>query len=129
MPRAIIFPLVHSAIGNRGVANRINPPAPISLSLRTTPKASSGRCKQGHTQPLAFPLNYREQFPETSPLHIGLNVSTGSVEDTLSLLGHALRKAVGLAAQELDTSTPAVVAAAGLTLVGHSSLKAALDLD
>src|SRR5713101_9157020 len=35
----------------------------------------------------------------------------GRVEDTLNLLGHALRKAVGLA------------------LVGHSSLKAALDLD
>jgi Transposase DDE domain/Transposase domain (DUF772) len=53
----------------------------------------------------------------------------GRVEDTLNLLGHALRKAVGLAAQELGTSAPAVVAAAGLTLVGHSSLKAALDLD
>jgi hypothetical protein len=53
----------------------------------------------------------------------------GRVEDTLNLLGHALRKAVGLAAQDLGTSAPAVVAAAGLTLVGHSSLKAALDLD
>ena len=53
----------------------------------------------------------------------------GRVEDTLNLLGHALRKAVSLAAQELDTSAAAVVEAAGLTLVGHSSLKAALDLD
>src|SRR6266446_441349 len=53
----------------------------------------------------------------------------GRVEDTLNLLGHALRKAVGLAAQELGTSTAAVVEDAGLTLVGHSSLKAALDLD
>jgi DDE family transposase len=53
----------------------------------------------------------------------------GRVEDTLNLLGHALRTAVGLAAQELGTSAPAVMAAAGLTLVGHSSLKAALDLD
>jgi hypothetical protein len=53
----------------------------------------------------------------------------GRVEDTLNLLGHALRKAVGLAAQELGPSAPAVVAAAGLTLVGHRSLKAALDLD
>jgi hypothetical protein len=51
------------------------------------------------------------------------------VEDTLNLLGHALRKAVGLAAQELGTSAEMVVADAGLTLVGHSSLKAALDLD
>jgi hypothetical protein len=53
----------------------------------------------------------------------------GRVEDTLNLLGHALRKAVGLAAQELGTSAEAVVADAGLVLVGHSSLKAALDLD
>ena len=53
----------------------------------------------------------------------------GRVEATLNLLGHALRKAVGLAAQALGTSAPAVVAAAGLTLVGHRSRKAALDLD
>ena len=53
----------------------------------------------------------------------------GRVEDTLNLLGHALRKAVGLAAQELDTSAEAVVEDAGLTLMGYSSLKAALDLD
>ena len=53
----------------------------------------------------------------------------GRVEDTLNLLGHALRKAVGLAAQALGTSAEAVVENAGLTSVGHSSLKAALDLD
>src|SRR5882724_6936229 len=53
----------------------------------------------------------------------------GRVEDTLNLLGHALRKAVGLTARELGTSVAAVVEDAGLTLVGHSSLKAALDLD
>ena len=53
----------------------------------------------------------------------------GRVEDTLNLLGHALRKAVGLAAQALDTSAEVLVEDAGLTLVGHSSLKAALDLD
>ncbi len=53
----------------------------------------------------------------------------GRVEDTLNLLGHALRKAVGLAAHELGTSAEVVVEDAGLTLVGHSSLKAALDLD
>jgi hypothetical protein len=53
----------------------------------------------------------------------------GRVEDTLNLLGHALRKAVGLAAQQLDTSAEAIVADAGLELVGQSSLKAALDLD
>src|SRR5712671_1324925 len=52
----------------------------------------------------------------------------GRVEDTLNLLGHALRKAVGLVAQELGTSTDVLLEEAGLTLVGHSSLKAALDL-
>jgi Transposase DDE domain/Transposase domain (DUF772) len=53
----------------------------------------------------------------------------GRVEDTLNLLGHALRKAVGVAATKLETSAEALVEAAGLVLVGHSSLKAALDLD
>lgn len=51
------------------------------------------------------------------------------VEDTVHLLGQALRKAVGLAAQVLDTSAEAVAEGAGLTLLGHSSRKAALDLD
>ena len=53
----------------------------------------------------------------------------GRVEDTLNLLGHALRKAVGLAARELGVSAEAMLEEAGLVLVGHSSLKAALDLD
>src|SRR5712691_7337478 len=56
-------------------------------------------------------------------------VGAGRVEDTLHLLGHALRQAVGLAAQARGTSTMAVREAAGLTLVGHRSLTAALDLD
>ena len=53
----------------------------------------------------------------------------GRAEDTFNLLGHALRKIVRLAAKELNTSVAAIVADAGLRLVGHSSLKAALDLD
>jgi len=53
----------------------------------------------------------------------------GRVEDTLNLLGHALRKAVGLAARALGASAEAILEEAGLVLVGHSSLKAALDLD
>ena len=47
----------------------------------------------------------------------------------MNLLGHALHKAVDLAAHALGTSAEAVVEDAGLVLVGHSSLKAALDLD
>ena len=53
----------------------------------------------------------------------------GRVEDTVNLLGHALRKAVGLAARALGVSAEAIRKEAGLVLVGHSSLKAALDLD
>ncbi len=52
----------------------------------------------------------------------------GRVEDTLNVLGHARRKAVGLVAQARGTSTDVLLEEAGLTLVGHSSLKAALDL-
>ena len=53
----------------------------------------------------------------------------GRVEDTLHLLGHALRKAVDLAARALGTAAEALLEEASLVLVGHSSLKAALDLD
>jgi hypothetical protein len=53
----------------------------------------------------------------------------GRVEDTFNLLGHALRKAVGLAAKALGTSAEVLMADAGLELVGQSSLKAALDRD
>src|SRR5262252_1997168 len=53
----------------------------------------------------------------------------GRVEDTLNLLEHALHKAVGLAARALGVSAEAILEEAGLVLVGHSSLKAALDLD
>jgi Transposase DDE domain/Transposase domain (DUF772) len=56
-------------------------------------------------------------------------LGAGRVEDTLNLLGHAVGKAVGLAARELGTSAEALLEEAGLVLVGHSSLKAALDLD
>src|SRR6266446_5972113 len=51
----------------------------------------------------------------------------GRVEDTFNLLGHALRKAVGLAAKARGTSAEVLMADAGLELVGQSSLKAALD--
>ena len=46
----------------------------------------------------------------------------------MPLLGHARRQAVGLAAPALGTAAEAVGEAAGLPLVGHRSLKAALAL-
>src|SRR3989442_11418219 len=56
-------------------------------------------------------------------------VGAGRVEDTLNLLGHALRKAVGLAAKALATPAEGLMADAGLGLGGQGSLKAARDLD
>jgi Transposase DDE domain len=56
-------------------------------------------------------------------------LGAGRVEDTLNLLGQALRQAVGRAAQEWGTTAEAIVEDAGLELVGQSSLNAALDLD
>jgi hypothetical protein len=53
----------------------------------------------------------------------------GRVEDTVTLLGHALRQAVDRAAQDLGPSAAAGVEAAGLPWVGHRSLTAARDLD
>ena len=53
----------------------------------------------------------------------------GRVEDTLNLLGHALRKALGVIARQQGRELAAVAAEAGADLVVHRSLKAALDRD
>src|SRR6266511_3920645 len=51
----------------------------------------------------------------------------GRVEDTINLLGHALRKAVGLIARQQGRGLAEVASRAGADLVAGSSLKAALD--
>jgi Transposase DDE domain len=51
------------------------------------------------------------------------------VEDTYNLLGHALRRAVGVIARQQGRGLRAVAAEAGAALVAGPSLKAALDLD
>jgi len=51
----------------------------------------------------------------------------GRVEDTINLLGHALRKAVGLIARQQGRGLAEVAGRAGADLVAGSSLKAALD--
>ena len=51
------------------------------------------------------------------------------VEDTYNLLGHALRKALGVIARQQGWELADVARDAGTTLIGGSSLKAALDLD
>src|SRR6266487_2837379 len=54
---------------------------------------------------------------------------TGRVEDTYNLLGHALRKALGVIARQQGRGLADVAAESGASLVGGSSLKAALDRD
>jgi transposase len=51
----------------------------------------------------------------------------GRVEDTYNLLGHAVRKAVGVLAAQQGRELAAVAQEAGATLLLGSSLKAALD--
>src|SRR5215470_16944689 len=53
----------------------------------------------------------------------------GRVEDTSNLLGHALRKALGVIARQQGRGLCAVAEEAGAGLLGGASLKAALDLD
>ena len=53
----------------------------------------------------------------------------GRVEDTYNLLGHALRKALGVIARQQGRGLSAVASEAGVPLVAASSIKAALDLD
>jgi Transposase DDE domain/Transposase domain (DUF772) len=53
----------------------------------------------------------------------------GRVEDTYNLLGHALRKALGVIARQQGRGLPAVATEVGAAMVSGSSLKAALDVD
>jgi Transposase DDE domain/Transposase domain (DUF772) len=53
----------------------------------------------------------------------------GRVEDTYNLLGHALRKALGVIARQQGRGLADVACETGASLVADVSLKAALDLD
>jgi transposase len=53
----------------------------------------------------------------------------GRVEDTYNLMGHALRKALGMLARQQGRGLADVAAEAGAPILGGTSLKAALDLD
>jgi hypothetical protein len=53
----------------------------------------------------------------------------GRVEDTHNLLGHALRKALGVIARQQGRGLTEVAEQAGVPVLAGSSLKAALDLD
>ena len=52
----------------------------------------------------------------------------GRVEDTYNLLGHALRKALGVIARQQGRGLAEVATEAGASMVAGTSLKAALDL-
>jgi hypothetical protein len=53
----------------------------------------------------------------------------GRVEDTFNLIGHGLLVCVACAADVEDMTSDEVIAAAGLQIVGNSSVKASLDID
>jgi len=61
---------------------------------------------------------------DSSPL-----LGAGRIEDTWNLIGRALSAVVTCAAKAVARPRTAVIAEAGLRLVGRSSLKAALDID
>lgn len=56
-------------------------------------------------------------------------IGAGRVEDTFNLLGHAARKLVQCAATILERSAEEICREAGIPLLQHSSIKAALDID
>jgi IS5 family transposase len=67
------------------------------------------------------------------PLRAALDSSplwgASRVEDTYNLLGHALRKALGVIARQQGRGLAEIASEAGAELLSGSSLKAALDLD
>ena len=67
------------------------------------------------------------------PLRAALDSSplwgAGRVEDTYNLLGHALRKALGVIARQQGRGLAEAATEAGAPVLGEASLKAALDCD
>lgn len=61
---------------------------------------------------------------DSSPLWVG-----AKVEDTYNLLGHALRKALGVIARQQGRELTEIAQEAGAEIINGSSLKAALDVD
>ena len=72
----------------------------------------------------AFGSRHLRAALDSSPLW-----GAGRVEDTYNLLGHALRKALGVIARQQGRELADVAQQAGTRLLDGSSLKAALDLD
>jgi hypothetical protein len=86
-----------------------------TLVSRTVELArASGKCGWQHLQAAL----------DSSPL-----IGAGRVEDTWNLLGRARSQWVVLASQVTGLSPEVIRQKAGVTLLGHSSLKAARDCD
>jgi hypothetical protein len=81
----------------------------------------------------AVALAQRQGGPSPRHLRAALDSSplwgASRVEDTYNLLGHALRKALGVIARQQGRGLAEVAAEAGAGIATGSSLKAALDLD
>jgi hypothetical protein len=56
-------------------------------------------------------------------------VGAGRVEDTINLLAHAARKVLSCAAELSDTTPVRLAAKAGVPMLAHKSIKAALDIE
>ena len=56
-------------------------------------------------------------------------VGAGRVEDTINLLAHAARKVLSCAAELCDTTPARLAAKAGVPILAHKSIKAALDIE
>ncbi len=56
-------------------------------------------------------------------------VGAGRVEDTINLLAHAARKVLSCAAELADTTPARFAAKAGVPMLAHKSIKAALDIE
>ncbi len=80
-------------------------------------------------------LATQDEVREVSPRHLRAALDSsplwgaGRVEDTYNLLGHALRKAVGVLARQQGRELAAVATELGAGVIAGSSLKAVLDLD
>jgi hypothetical protein len=80
-------------------------------------------------------LATRDETRELNPRHLRAALDSsplwgaGRVEDTYNLLGHALRKAVGVLARQQGRELAAVATELGADVIAGPSLKAALDLD
>jgi hypothetical protein len=97
--------------------------APARLPARKV-RLYAGTRLDAHTIPGKFGWQHLQAALDSSPL-----LGAGRIEDTWNLIGRAVGAVVTCAAKALGRPRAQVVAEARLTLVDHSSLKAALAID